>query len=52
MFDHVYAERPPLLERQRAELITRLADHPPGRHPDDDEDRSSPPMRGQRMTRR
>jgi len=52
IFDHVYAERPPHLERQRAELIKRLADHTPGRHPDDGEDRSSPPMRGQRMTRR
>jgi pyruvate dehydrogenase E1 component alpha subunit len=51
VFDHVYAERPPHLERQRAEMIERLADVAPGRATNDD-DTASPPMRGQRMTRR
>jgi pyruvate dehydrogenase E1 component alpha subunit len=51
IFDHVYAQRPPHLERQRAELIERLADVAPGRGRDDGET-ASPPMRGQRMTRR
>ena len=51
VFDHVYAERPPHLERQRAEMIERLAEVAPGRGPGDD-DTASPPMRGQRMTRR
>jgi pyruvate dehydrogenase E1 component alpha subunit len=51
VFDHVYAERPPHLERQRAEMIARLAEVAPGRDTDDD-DPASPPMRGQRMTRR
>jgi pyruvate dehydrogenase E1 component alpha subunit len=50
MFDHVYAERPPHLERQRAELLARLAEQEPGRQ--SDEEHASPPMRGQRMTRR
>jgi pyruvate dehydrogenase E1 component alpha subunit len=50
MFDHVYAERPPHLERQRAELMERLAEQAPDQRPD--EDAVSPPMRGQRMTRR
>src|SRR5947207_14645549 len=51
IFDHVYAERPANLEQQRTELIERLADQEPGRRADEGE-RSSPPMRGQRMTRR
>jgi pyruvate dehydrogenase E1 component alpha subunit len=50
VFDHVYAERPPHLERQRAEMIQYLADVAPGR--DGHDDTASPPMRGQRMTRR
>ena len=50
IFDHVYAERPPHLERQRAELMERLAEQAPDQRPD--EDAVSPPMRGQRMTRR
>jgi pyruvate dehydrogenase E1 component alpha subunit len=50
IFDHVYATRPPHLERQRAEMIERLAEVAPGHaHADDT---ISPPMRGQRMTRR
>jgi pyruvate dehydrogenase E1 component alpha subunit len=50
IFDHVYAERPPHLEQQRTELLERLAEQRPGRHSEDDH--PSPPMRGQRMTRR
>jgi pyruvate dehydrogenase E1 component alpha subunit len=50
IFDHVYATRPPHLERQRAEMIERLAEVAPGR--DRADDTTSPPMRGQRMTRR
>ena len=50
IFDHVYAERPSHLEAQRTELIERLAEQQPGRGGDDDH--PSPPMRGQRMTRR
>ena len=50
IFEHVYAERPPHLEEQRTELIERLAEQTPGRRPD--EAHPSPPMRGQRMTRR
>jgi len=50
IFDHVYAERPPHLERQRAELIERLAEQ--GLDHGTDDDPTSPPMRGQRMTRR
>jgi pyruvate dehydrogenase E1 component alpha subunit len=51
MFDHAYAERPPHLERERAEMAARLerghsegdaGDPPP----------ASPPMRGQRNTSR
>jgi pyruvate dehydrogenase E1 component alpha subunit len=51
IFDHVYAERPPHLDDQRTELIARLADQRPHRAGADDE-HASPPMRGQRMTRR
>jgi pyruvate dehydrogenase E1 component alpha subunit len=50
VFDHVYAERPPHLERQRSEMIERLAEVAPGCASDDDT--ASPPMRGQRRTRR
>jgi pyruvate dehydrogenase E1 component alpha subunit len=51
VFDHVYAERPPHLERERAEMMARLAEVAPGRS-DDNSDPTSLPMRGQRMTRR
>jgi pyruvate dehydrogenase E1 component alpha subunit len=51
VFDHVYADRPPHLDRQRAEMIERLAEVAPGRGGDGD-DTASLPMRGQRMTRR
>jgi pyruvate dehydrogenase E1 component alpha subunit len=51
VFDHVYAERPPHLERERAEMIAHLAEVTPARDVGDD-DSASPPMRGQRMTRR
>jgi len=51
VFDHVYAERPPHLERQRAEMLDRLAEVAPGRGSEDGET-ASPPMRGQRVTRR
>jgi pyruvate dehydrogenase E1 component alpha subunit len=50
IFDHVYAERPSHLEAQRAELIERLSEQGPGRVGGDEP--PSPPMRGQRMTRR
>jgi pyruvate dehydrogenase E1 component alpha subunit len=50
IFDHVYAERPPHLEAQRTELIERLSEQGPGRDVGDEP--PSPPMRGQRMTRR
>jgi pyruvate dehydrogenase E1 component alpha subunit len=52
VFDHVYAERPPHLEAQRAELIARLSEggEHTGRSPQ--EGHPSPPMRGQRTTRR
>ena len=56
IFDHVYAERPPHLERQRTELISRLAEEQPGPRnggtAGDGDDPTSLPMRGQRMTRR
>src|SRR5438876_2440459 len=50
MFDHAYAERPSSLEAQRTELIERLSEQGPGRDAGDEP--PSPPMRGQRMTRR
>jgi pyruvate dehydrogenase E1 component alpha subunit len=50
IFDHVYAERPAHLEAQRTELIERLAEQGPDRRGRDEQ--PSPPMRGQRMTRR
>ena len=48
MFDHVYAELPPHVQAQRAELEGLL---PGGSAPTEDET-PSPPMRGQRATRR
>jgi pyruvate dehydrogenase E1 component alpha subunit len=48
MFDHVYAELPPHVQAQRAELESLLQD---GNAPAEDET-PSPPMRGQRATRR
>jgi pyruvate dehydrogenase E1 component alpha subunit len=52
VFDHVYAERPPHLERERAEMMERLAEIAPGRGGDAADETTSLPMRGQRMTRR
>ena len=52
VFDHVYAERPPHLERERAEMMERLAEMAPGRGGDAGDETTSLPMRGQRMTRR
>ena len=52
VFDHVYAERPPHLERERAEMMGHLAEIAPGRDAHADDETTSPPMRGQRMTRR
>jgi len=48
MFDHVYAELPPHLAAQREQLEASLQN---GHAPDGD-DTPSPPMRGQRTTRR
>jgi pyruvate dehydrogenase E1 component alpha subunit len=49
MYDHVYAELPPDLQAQREEAAARLGDRGPG----GEETRpASPPMRGQRVTRR
>ncbi|HEY2995514.1 MAG TPA: pyruvate dehydrogenase (acetyl-transferring) E1 component subunit alpha [Methylomirabilota bacterium] len=48
MFEHVYAELPPHLEAQREQLERSLPDG----HPPDGDDTPSPPMRGQRTTRR
>ena len=49
MFDHVYAELPPDLRAQREETASRLRGH----GTDGEETRpASPPMRGQRTTRR
>jgi hypothetical protein len=51
MFEHAYAARPPHLEAQRAELAARLREGsrpaPPARV-----EPPSPPMRGQRTSRR
>ena len=49
MFDHVYAELPPDLRAQRDELAARLRDSS-GNSPETRP--ASPPMRGQRTTRR
>ncbi|HET8577689.1 MAG TPA: pyruvate dehydrogenase (acetyl-transferring) E1 component subunit alpha [Methylomirabilota bacterium] len=54
MFDHAYAELPPHLERQRAELEQRLRQAAP-RRADEEQPTlppDSPPMRGQRRTSR
>jgi pyruvate dehydrogenase E1 component alpha subunit len=50
MFEHVYAELPPHLKAQRDRLAGSLGNgHPPS---GDGESPASPPMRGQRTTRR
>jgi pyruvate dehydrogenase E1 component alpha subunit len=51
MFDHVYAERPPHLQRQRDQLAAWLGDGGQAPAPDTSTD-PSPPMRGQRASRR
>jgi pyruvate dehydrogenase E1 component alpha subunit len=51
MFDHVYAERPPHLQRQRDQLAAWLGDGGQAPAPDPAID-PSPPMRGQRTSRR
>jgi pyruvate dehydrogenase E1 component alpha subunit len=51
MFDHVYAERPPHLQRQRDQLSAWLGDGGQAPAPDTTTD-PSPPMRGQRTSRR
>jgi hypothetical protein len=50
MFDHAYGELPPNLQAQRAALAERLSNG--GAAPSRDADPPSPPMRGQRATRR
>jgi pyruvate dehydrogenase E1 component alpha subunit len=49
MFDHVYAEPTPDLRAQREELAARLREGGP---PAEETRPASPPMRGQRTTRR
>jgi hypothetical protein len=50
MFEHVYAELPPHLKAQREQLAGTLGN---GHAPAEDADgQASPPMRGQRTTRR
>jgi pyruvate dehydrogenase E1 component alpha subunit len=51
MFDHAYAELPPGVAAERAELVERLAVTADGGAPDAAEP-ASPPMRGQRRTSR
>jgi pyruvate dehydrogenase E1 component alpha subunit len=51
MFDHVYAEQPPHLQRQRDQLATWLGDGGQAPAPDTTT-RPSPPMRGQRTSHR
>jgi pyruvate dehydrogenase E1 component alpha subunit len=51
MFDHAYAELPPGVAAQRAELAARLQAPPPGGGANPVES-ASPPMRGQRKTSR
>ena len=51
MFDHAYAELPPDLAAQRAELAARLEAPADGGEPASEEP-PSPPMRGQRRTSR
>ena len=48
MFDHVYGQLPPDLQRQRAAMAERLR---AGQQPTPTEGLPSPPMRGQRMPR-
>jgi hypothetical protein len=51
MFDHVYAERPAHLDAQRSALAERLSKG--GSTPTGDAaEPTSPPMRGQRTSRR
>jgi pyruvate dehydrogenase E1 component alpha subunit len=50
IFDHAYAERPPHLEVERAEMEARLRDG--AAHRPDEVPAPSPPMRGQRRTSR
>jgi pyruvate dehydrogenase E1 component alpha subunit len=52
MFDHVYAQRPPHLEQQRAELEARLRRGGGAEPAPDGEPPAPPPMRGQRRTSR
>jgi len=51
MFDHAYAERPPHLDAQRAEVQERGHADPPGAA-DEHASPPPPPMRGQRRTSR
>jgi pyruvate dehydrogenase E1 component alpha subunit len=51
MFDHAYGERPPHLEAQREQLAAWLRDGARAAAPDTTA-HPSPPMRGQRTTRR
>ena len=51
MFEHAYGERPPHLEAQRAAVAERLSSGGPAAATDSAEP-PSPPMRGQRSTRR
>ena len=52
MFDHAYGAPPPLVEAQRAEVAARLRAGAPASAADGAEPPVSPPMRGQRTTRR
>jgi pyruvate dehydrogenase E1 component alpha subunit len=52
MFDHAYAEMPPHLRTQRAELEERRRRDDPPRRVDEEGPPPSPPMRGQRQTSR
>jgi len=52
MFDHVYAERPPDLQRQRDEMAARENAGPAPRDETSGAPPGATPMRGQRLTRR
>ena len=52
MFDHVYADMPPHLTAQRAELAARESDGPAPSHDTATPQPGATPMRGQRLTRR
>ena len=52
MFDHVYADLPPNLTAQRAELAAREATAPARPDPTPPTQPGATPMRGQRLTRR